>query len=146
MGKAPTPKQVDAALNFYAAAKHTQGNQSMTGTPPKLPSMFEMMLSASASAAAAKAELEHQPWPVNPFPSGIRPGSATEKIRAILTAEPLRWFEHHQLMRLTGHSRGAVTWGLRYLQEHELVRSIPSARQSQYRRYRITEKGLKNGQ
>jgi hypothetical protein len=78
----------------------------MTGTPPRLPSMLDMFLSAAASAAAAKADVERPPWPANPFKKGVREGSATDKVHAILVAQQRRWFEHCELMHLTGHSRG----------------------------------------
>lgn len=82
------------------------------------------------------AHPERPAWPVNPFPKGIRPGSATDKILSALNAKHPRWLEHCELMRMIGRSRGAVTWGLRYLAAHGLVRSIPSCRHPQYRRYR----------
>ncbi|MBK7022315.1 MAG: hypothetical protein IPH41_01935 [Sulfuritalea sp.] len=109
----------------------------MTGTPPRLPSMLDMFLSAAASAAAAKADVERPPWPANPFKKGVREGSATDKVHAILVAQQRRWFEHCELMHLTGHSRGAITWALKYLGERGKVRSIPSARHPQWRRYRL---------
>lgn len=107
----------------------------MTTQPPKIPSLFEQMLSASEAAAQAKAE--RPPWPANPFPPGIRSGSATEKVKAVLEVHHPRWLEHCELMRLTGHSRGAISWAVKYLAEREMVRSIPSARHSSYRRYQL---------
>ncbi len=102
-----------------------------------VPSLFAQLLSASASAAQAKAEAECPPWPVNPFPKGIRPGSATDKVQRILETHHPRWLEHCELMRMTGLSRGAVTWALRYLSEHGMTRSIPSVRHQSYRRYQF---------
>ena len=52
----------------------------MTGTPPRLPSMFEQFLSAAASAAAAKSEAQHSARPANPFKKGIRAGSTTDRV------------------------------------------------------------------
>jgi DNA-binding transcriptional regulator GbsR (MarR family) len=53
---------------------------------------------------------------------------------ALNSAHP-RWMEHWELMQITGRSRGAVCWGVRYLAENGLVRSIKSARHPQYLRY-----------
>lgn len=111
----------------------------MTGTPPRLPSMLEQIMSAAASAATAKAEAERPPWPSNPFPKGPQPGSATEQILAALTAAHPRWLEHWELMQITGRSRGAIAWGLRYMQEREMVRAIKSARHPQFLRYRVVK-------
>lgn len=97
--------------------------------------MLEQAMGCAASYARARAEAEKPPWPANPFPKGIRCGSASEKIlRALVQAHP-RWMEHWELMRVTGRSRGAVCWGIRYLAESGLLRSIPSARHPSYRRY-----------
>lgn len=111
----------------------------MTGTPPRLPTMFEMLMSASASAARAKEEAQRPPWPSNPFPKGPQPGSATEQILAALTEAHPRWLEHWELMRITGRSRGAIAWGLRYMQERGLVMSIKSARHPNFLRYRAVK-------
>lgn len=100
-----------------------------------LPYMLELAVGCAASAAAAKIEAQRPPWPLNPFPRGIREGSATEAVLNALSDGYPRWFENCELMRLTGRSRGAVAWALGYLAEHGLVRSIPSARHPQYRRY-----------
>lgn len=110
------------------------GGLSMT-TLPKLPSMFDQFMSIAASSAAAKAEAQRPAWPPNPFPKGVRTGSATEKVLHALKAAHPRWLEHGELMQLTGRSRGAVTWGMRYLQKQGLVRSIQSARHPSYLRY-----------
>ncbi|TAJ20775.1 MAG: hypothetical protein EPO47_05115 [Rugosibacter sp.] len=108
----------------------------MNASPPKLPSILEQMMSISASAATAKADVERPPWPPNPFPKGIRTGSATEKVLQALKAAHPRWLEHWELMQITGRSRGAVSWGMRYLQERGMVRSIRSARHPSYLRYK----------
>ena len=111
----------------------------MTGTPPRLPSMFEQFISAAASATAAKTEAERPGWPANPFPKGIRDGSATDKILAALNDAHPRWLEHWELMQITGRSRGAIAWGLRYMQERGMVMSIKSARHPQFLRYRVVK-------
>lgn len=107
----------------------------MSASLPKLPSILEQMMSISASAATVKAKEERPPWPPNPFPKGIRTGSATEKVLHALKAAHPRWLEHWELMQVTGRSRGAVAWGMRYLQERGMVRSIQSARHPSYLRY-----------
>lgn len=97
--------------------------------------MLDQLLGCSSSAAAVKAEMQRPPWPMNPFPPGVRSGSATDKVQFILESHPRRWFEHCELMRLTGHSRGAISWALRYLVERSMARSITSARHPSYLRY-----------
>jgi hypothetical protein len=99
--------------------------------------MFEMLMSASASAAKAKEDAQRPPWPANPFPKGIRDGSATEKILAALNEAHPRWLEHWELMQITGRSRGAIAWGLRYMQERKMVMAIKSARHPKFLRYRV---------
>lgn len=101
------------------------------------PSLFAMLEAAAAAVSADKAAAARPAWPLNPFPPGIRPGSATAKVKAALDAAHPEWLEHCDLMRMTGHSRGAVAWGLRYLAERGMVRSIQSARRQTYRRYQI---------
>lgn len=104
-----------------------------------VPSMLEMLMSASASAAKAKAEAQRPPWPSNPFPRGIREGSATDKILAALNEAHPRWLEHWELMQITGRSRGAIAWGLKYMQERGLVMSVKSARHPRFLRYRVVK-------
>lgn len=96
-------------------------------------------MGCATSFAAAKLEAQRPPWPVNPFPKGIQTGSATEKILAALNAAHPCWLEHWELMQITGRSRGAISWGMRYLAEHDLVRSIKSSRNPQYLRYQIVK-------
>lgn len=111
----------------------------MTGKAPELPSMFAQLM-AAASHAAMQPERPRQ-WPLNPFPRGIRAGSATDKCLKALQANEGKWLEVCDLMRITGHSRGAIAWAMRYLGAQGLVRSIPSARHSAYKRYQaITHK------
>lgn len=57
---------------------------------------------------------------------------------AVLDAAHPRWMEHRELMHITGHSRGAVSWAVRYLMEHDMVRAIRSARHPQYKRFQST--------
>lgn len=99
------------------------------------PSLLDLVMGAAASAARAKAEAQRPPWPLNPFPKGVREGSVTDKVLHVLRMRHPRWHEHRELMRLTGASRGGIAWAVRYLQERGLVRSIPSARHPNYHRY-----------
>lgn len=108
----------------------------MTSQPPKLPSMFEMLLSASASAAQAKAEAEKPPWPHNPFPRGMRDGKCTDRVLAELRRVHPQHLEHGQLRFNLNASRGMVTWALRYLEAHGLVARLPDPRNSGFRRWR----------
>jgi hypothetical protein len=90
-------------------------------SPPKIPSLFEQLMAASTQSEKPRS------LPTNPFPSGVRVGSITDKVLAALRAEPSKWFEHSDLMRMTGGSRGAVAWAVRYLGAHGQLRAIPSA-------------------
>lgn len=108
----------------------------MSNQPPRVPSMFEQLMSAAAGAARAKADAQRPPWPMNPFQPGIRAGSVTDRVLQVLIANYPRWHEHNELMRLTGGTRGAIAWGVGYLQRYGLVRAIPSARHPKYLRYR----------
>lgn len=101
-----------------------------------LPSLLEQAMGCAASFAAAKLEAQRPPWPSNPFPKGIKSGSATDLSLAALTAAHPRWLEHWELMQITGRSRGAISWGMRYLQERKLVMSTKSAKHPNYLRYR----------
>ncbi len=107
--------------------------------------MAELAIGCAESYAKAKAEAEalRVPCPLNPFPKGARSGSATSQVLDALRSAHPRWLEHWELMRITGRSRGAVTWGMRFLGERGLVRSIKSARNPQYRRYQaVVKKGV----
>jgi hypothetical protein len=105
----------------------------MPARPSRTPSVFQQLM-AAASHAAMHPDKPRQ-WPMNPFPPGVRAGSMTEKVREAAKDVHPRWLEHHELMAVTGGSRGAIAWAVRYLQEHGLLRSIPSSRHPQYRRY-----------
>lgn len=105
-----------------------------------MPSLYEMLMAAAASAAMNPDQ--PQQWPVNPFPSGVRQGSVTDRVLIAVVEHHPKWLEHYELIRLTGGSRGAIAWAVRYLQEHGKLRSIQSARNPQYRRYQaVIEKG-----
>lgn len=120
--------------------------ERVTTQPPKPPSMsmFEMLLAAAANAAMAKAEAERPPWPMNPFPTGIRSGSATDCVLAELRRAYPQHLEHGQLRFNLGASRGMVTWALRYAESHGLVERVHDPRHPRYCRWRITQKGLTN--
>jgi hypothetical protein len=101
--------------------------------------MFEQFMSAAASSTKAKEEARRPAWPPNPFPKGPQPGSATEQILAALNQAHPRWLEHWELMEITGRSRGAIAWGLKYMQERGMVMSVKSARHPQFLRYRVVK-------
>lgn len=108
--------------------------------PPKFPTMLEMFRSAAASASAAKAEAERPPWPVNPFPKGIRPGSVTDRVLQELQREAPGVLEHGQLRMRCAASRGAVNWATAYLCAHDLIEQLQDPRSPMYRRYRLKGK------
>jgi len=61
----------------------------------------------------------------NPRPPGvIHAGSASEALLQILRANPTTYFTHGRLMELSGRSHAAVSWGLKYLREQGLVKSV----------------------
>lgn len=107
----------------------------MPAAKQPLPSLREQLMGAASAAHQLAEEAQRPPWPLNPFPRGVRPGSVTDKVLRLLVARYPRWHEHHELMWRTGASRGGIAWAVRYLAAHQLVRSIPSARHPQYRRY-----------
>jgi hypothetical protein len=102
-----------------------------------LPSLLEQAMGCATSFAAAKLEAQRPAWPPNPFPKGMREGSATELVLCALYESHPRWLEHWELMQITGRSRGAISWGMRYLQERGRVRSCKSAKHPQYLRYQV---------
>lgn len=98
----------------------------------RLPSLCEQVVAAASAANSA----QRPAWPHNPFPTGVRAGSVTDKVLQLLVSKYPRWHDHREIMRLTGASRGGIAWAVRYLQERHLVRSIASANgHPQYRRY-----------
>jgi len=102
-----------------------------------IPSLYQQLI-AHVAAHPVQARVK---WPMNPFPSGVRVGSVTDKVLAIAVLHHPRWFEHHELMRLTGASRGGISWAVRYLQERNMMRSIRSARHPSYLRYQAVKHG-----
>lgn len=96
-------------------------------------------MGCAASYAETKAEQQKPEWRTGQFQPGIRTGSITEKVLDVLKENKSKWFEHHTLMRLTGGSRGAISWAVRYLMAQGQIRTIPSSRQSNYLRYRLKE-------
>lgn len=91
----------------------------------RLPSLYQQLMAAAACAAMCPGT-SRPAWPTNPFSPGVRGGSVTQKVLVVLVDQHPRWLEHRDLMRMTGGSRGAIAWAVRYLQEHGLARSIPS--------------------
>ena len=104
-----------------------------------LPSLLDQAIGAAASAAEARAEAERPPWPVNPFPRGIRMGSATERVLAELRRVSPQPLEHGQLRHRCQLGRGAVNWAVAYLGAHGLVRQLHDPRNPQYRRYQYIQ-------
>lgn len=111
----------------------------MTGVPPKLPSMFEQFMSAAASSASAKADNLRPAWPHNPFPKGIRSGSATEAVLAELRRVAPKPLENGQLRFNLGITRGMATWALHYLESRGQVARVSDPRHPAYCRWRATE-------
>ena len=112
---------------------------------PLLPVLCAQLRTAAAGASSSSPAEIPPPWPANPFPKGIRPGSVTDKVRAVTLSAHPKWFEHNELMRLCGGSRGAIAWAVRYLQHHGLLRSIESVKRPGYRRYQavsVTTEGV----
>lgn len=102
----------------------------MPAKPLALPSLCEQMVAAAACAAELRRASGGRPAARAP-----KSASVTRQVLVILGANHPRWHEHGELMRLTGASRGAISWAVRYLQERGLARSIHSNRHPQYRRY-----------
>lgn len=111
----------------------------MTGIPPKLPSMFEQFMSAAASSASAKANTQRPAWPHNPFPKGIRQGSATEAVLAELRRVAPKPLKNGQLRFNLGITRGMATWALHYLESRGQVARVSDPRHPAYCRWRATE-------
>jgi len=100
--------------------------------------MFEQFLSVAASAAAAKTEAQRPDWPVNPFPSGIRQGSVTDRVLQELRQVYPQTLEHGQLRHRCQAARGAVNWATSFLIHLGKVQALPDPRSPQYKRYRLT--------
>lgn len=138
---APTPKQVNAALRFYASSAPDKPQDAPAA---KAPSLFDMFASAAASAAKSKAEAERPPWPANPFPPGIREGKCTDRVLQELRRAHPQALEAGQLRFRCGVTRGMLSWAVAYLQSQNLIEALPSPRRIQYKRYRVTKEGLNN--
>lgn len=85
--------------------------------------------------AVIREDLSGRTWPVNPFPRGMKTGCGTERVYICLVAAMPRWLEHHEIMRMADCSRGMADWGLRYLIDRGMVRSIASVSRPGYLRY-----------
>lgn len=77
----------------------------------------------------------------NPRPAGvIRPGSATQAVLTLLQAHPARWFNHYQIVSLTGRTAKAVDWALLFLKARGMVQtSRDEWRNSRYLKYAIVQ-------
>jgi hypothetical protein len=109
----------------------------MTSLPPKLPSLFEQFMSAAASAAAAKSEARRPPWPTNPFPTGIRAGSTTDRVLSELRRAFPQSLEHGQLRHRCQAARGAICWATSFLIHLGKIHAITDPRSPKYQRYRL---------
>lgn len=69
-------------------------------------SLLMQLLSINADAAEMKAA-EQPAWPVNPFPRGIRSGSATDRVLADLVRAVPRYLESHGLAEGLSDPRNA---------------------------------------
>lgn len=109
----------------------------MSGTPPKLPSTFEMLMQAAADASNNHVS-NLRPWPANPFPQGVREGSATDRVLAELRKSAPQALTHGQLRARCNAGRGAICWAVRYLESIGLIVKVSDTRRHQaYRRYRL---------
>lgn len=116
----------------------------MTGAPPKLPTLFSQLM-ALAAHAAMHPEKPRGPWPANPFPSGIRRGSTTDRVLAELVRAHPESMTAGQLRANCEVGRGAVAWAMAYLRSHGLVQAVQDPRQCNYRRYRATPEAMRIG-
>lgn len=107
----------------------------MAKPPPKIPSMFEMLMAQAASAANLEPRRQ---WPMNPFLSGVREGSATDRVRAELRRAFPQPLDHGQLRFRLGASRGAINWATAYLIHQGEIVAVSDPRSPQYKRYRAT--------
>lgn len=65
---------------------------------------------------ANASRVERPALKFNPRPPGvIQSGSASEAVVRVLRARPGTYFNHGQLMKLTGRSHGAISWALKFL-------------------------------
>lgn len=104
--------------------------------PSGLPSLLQLALGASASARQAKLDAQKPVWPINPFPRGMREGCCTQRVLEELKRAYPKHMEHGQLRFNLNLSRGAVSWSLRYLEQHGMVARVSDPRNPCYRRWR----------
>lgn len=102
---------------------------------PHVPSLSQQIMAAAATAAAQAAEAQRPPWPLNPFPRGLRPGSATDRVLQELRRVAPDPLEAGQLRMRCAIGRGALAWAVRYLVETGEIRTIPHPQHPQYLRY-----------
>lgn len=88
-----------------------------------------------AASDARAFPLEHPRY--NPRPAGtIREGSATEAVLIFLRSREGQWFNHFQIVKLTGRTAKSVDHALLYLRAQRLVEFSSDVRNSRYKRYR----------
>lgn len=98
------------------------------------PSPWASLVGALSAATSTPAS---RPQRFNPRPAGfIQPGGATEKVLAVLRAEPARFWTAGQIEAAVGRSRSAVSWALLYLRDRGLIDVVgDGTRNSRYLRY-----------
>ena len=109
----------------------------MVTPPPKIPSMFEMLLAQAASAANQEPP---RTWPMNPFPRGVREGSVTDKVLTELRRVAPRALEHGHLRMRLNAGRGAVSWATAFLIHMGEIEQLSDPRSPMYRKYKLRRK------
>lgn len=75
----------------------------------------------------------------NPRPPGVMCcQSASHAVYEVMIASPTRWFNHAQLLQLTGKGTKALSWGLIYLKRQGLIEAAKDgSRNDRYQLYRV---------
>lgn len=76
---------------------------------------------------------------MNPFPPGIRAGSATERVLAELRRAAPQALSHGQLKARCNAGRGAISWAVAYLADAGIIVKVPDNTRTHisYLRYRL---------
>ena len=102
--------------------------------PPKIPSLYEQLMSCAAHAASDDRKSSRH-WEGHIRGAGVVRGSATDEVhRLMLDTYPRTWSQG-ELMSRTGRERGAVGWALHYLSAIGLIKTFGDARNQRYQRY-----------
>lgn len=95
-------------------------------------------LAQQLETAASNAP-EPGPPRFNPRPPGvIQDGGAASALLAFLQANPGRYYTSIELIVATRHTHSAVSWGLFFLRQLDLIDTGPDPRNKRYMRYRLT--------